>query len=136
MIAKPSPRTASVTVIFLVVVIDLIGFGMILPLLPLYAKRYGASPLVIGLLAISYSATQLLFSPIWGALSDRAGRRPILLMSLVGAVIFYTLFGWATSLFWLFVARLGAGIFAANISAAMAYIADITTPKIARAEWG
>jgi DHA1 family tetracycline resistance protein-like MFS transporter len=127
MIVKPSQRTTSLTVIFLVVVIDLIGFGMVIPLLPLYAKRYGASPLVIGLLAISYSVTQLLFSPIWGAVSDRIGRRPILLMSLVGSVIFYILFGWAASLLWLFVARLGAGIFAANISAAMAYIADITT---------
>ncbi len=114
-------------VIFAVVCIDLIGFGIVLPLLPLYAQAYGASPFVIGLLAISYSATQLLFNPIWGALSDRVGRRPILLMSLTGSVLFYALFGWAPSLFWLFVARLGAGVFAANISAAMAYIADVTS---------
>jgi len=116
-------------IIFAIVLIDLIGFGIVIPLLPIYAKTYGASPFVIGLLAISYSATQLIFNPIWGTLSDRIGRRPILLMSLLGAVLFYTLFGWAPSLLWLFVARAGAGIFAANISTAMAYIADITTPE-------
>ncbi|MFQ5676848.1 MAG: MFS transporter [bacterium] len=120
-------KATPLTIIFLVVVIDLIGFGIVLPLLPLYAKSYGASPFVIGLLAISFSVTQLVFNPIWGALSDRIGRRPVLLMSLFGAVVFYAVFGWAPSLFWLFVARLAAGIFAANISTAMAYIADITT---------
>lgn len=114
-------------IIFLVVCIDLIGFGIVLPLLPLYAKYYGASSFLIGLLAISYSVGQLVFSPIWGSLSDRFGRRPILLMSLTGASLFYTLFGWAPTLTWLFIARIGAGIFAGNISAAMAYIADITT---------
>jgi len=127
MTPKTSGQTAPIGIIFLVVVIDLIGFGIVLPLLPLYAKHYGASPAVIGLLAISYSVTQLLFSPIWGALSDRRGRRPILLISLIGAVLFYILFGWAPSLLWLFVARLGAGVFAANISTAMAYIADMTS---------
>jgi MFS family permease len=115
--------------IFLVVLIDLIGFGIILPLLPIYADAYGAKPFTIGLLAISYSLTQFVFSPIWGGVSDRIGRRPVLLLSLAGAIIFYLVFGWASSLFWLFVARLGAGIFAANISTAMAYIADITTPE-------
>jgi DHA1 family tetracycline resistance protein-like MFS transporter len=120
-------QNTAVGIVFLVVVIDLIGFGIVLPLLPLYAKHYGASPLIIGLLAISYSATQFIFSPILGRMSDRRGRRPILLLSLVGAVIFYALFGWAPSLLWLFVARLGAGVFAANISTAMAYIADMTS---------
>ncbi len=118
---------AAIGIIFLVVAIDLIGFGIVLPLLPLYAKHYGAGPAVIGLLAISYSVTQLIFTPIWGALSDRRGRRPILLLSLIGAVVFYALFGWAPSLLWLFAARLGAGVFAANISTAMAYIADLTS---------
>ncbi|MFQ5825377.1 MAG: MFS transporter [bacterium] len=122
-------QTASLRIIFFVVVIDLIGFGIILPLLPLYAKSYGAAPFVIGLLWISYSVTQFLFNPILGAISDRVGRRPIILMSLVGSVIFYTLFGWAPSLFWLFVARFAAGVFAANISTAMAFIADITTKE-------
>ena len=124
---KSNPHAAAIGIIFLVVVIDLIGFGIVLPLLPLYAKHYGASPAIIGLLAVSYSVTQLFFSPIWGAISDRRGRRPILLLSLVGSVLFYALFGWAPSLLWLFVARLGAGVFAANISTAMAYIADMTS---------
>ncbi len=114
-------------IIFSIVLIDLIGFGIVIPLLPIYAESYGARPFIIGLLGISYSVTQLLFNPIWGAFSDRVGRRPILLMSLFGAIIFYTLFGWAPSLLWLFVARAGAGVFAANISTAMAYISDITT---------
>jgi DHA1 family tetracycline resistance protein-like MFS transporter len=118
---------AAIGIIFLVAAIDLIGFGIVLPLLPLYAKHYGAGPAVIGLLAISYSVTQLIFTPVWGALSDRRGRRPILLISLLGAVIFYGLFGWAPSLLWLFAARLGAGVFAANISTALAYIADMTS---------
>jgi DHA1 family tetracycline resistance protein-like MFS transporter len=115
--------------IFLVVLIDLIGFGIVLPLLPIYADTYGARPFTIGLLAVSYSLTQFLFSPFWGGVSDRIGRRPVLMLSLTGAVVFYVIFGWAPSLFWLFVARLGAGIFAANISTAMAYIADITTAE-------
>lgn len=119
--------SSSVNIIFLVVLIDLIGFGIVLPLLPIYAKSYGASPFVIGLLAISFSVSQLIFNPIWGYLSDRVGRRPILIMSLIGSVSFYTLFGWAPTLTWLFIARTGAGIFAANISTAMAYIADVTT---------
>ncbi len=122
-------HTASLGIIFMVVCIDLIGFGMVLPLLPLYAKSYGATPFVIGLLAISYSVAQLVFNPIWGALSDRIGRRPILLMSLACASFFYAVFGWAPSLLWLFVARTFGGVFAGNISAAMAYIADITTKK-------
>ncbi|MFQ5651183.1 MAG: MFS transporter [bacterium] len=124
---KKSKQTTRLSIIFAVVCIDLIGFGIVLPLLPLYAKSYGASPVVIGVLAVSYSLGQLLFNPLWGSLSDRIGRRPVLLGSLLGSAIFYTLFGWAPSLAWLFVARTCAGVFAANISTAMAYISDITT---------
>ncbi len=122
-----SKSRSYLAIIFGVVCIDLIGFGIVLPLLPLYAKSYGATPVVIGLLAISYSLGQLLFNPVWGGLSDKIGRRPVLLGSLAGSVLFYTLFGWAPSLVWLFVARTFAGIFAANISTAMAYIADVTS---------
>ncbi len=124
---KKTQQSAQLSIIFAVVCIDLIGFGIVLPLLPLYAKSYGASPTVIGMLAVSYSVGQLLFNPIWGSLSDHIGRRPVLLGSLAGSVIFYTIFGWAPTLTWLFIARTFAGIFAANISTAMAYIADITS---------
>jgi DHA1 family tetracycline resistance protein-like MFS transporter len=80
-------------------------------------------------LAISYSVAQFFFNPVWGMASDRFGRRPILLVSLAGAIIFYTMLGWAPSLLWLFVARTGAGVFAANISTAMAAIADVTSAE-------
>lgn len=126
---KKKKFSSELGIVFLVVAIDLIGFGMVLPLLPIYAKSYGATPFVIGLLAISYSVSQLIFSPIWGAVSDHMGRRPILLLSLTGAAIFYAVFGWAPNLTWLFIARICAGIFAGNISAAMAYVADVTTKK-------
>ncbi|MFQ5709833.1 MAG: MFS transporter [bacterium] len=126
---KRKDSHASLVTIFLVIFIDLIGFGIVLPLLPLYAEAYGASPFVIGLLAVSFSAMQFIFNPIWGRISDRVGRRPILLMSLIGSVISYAILGWAPSLFWLFISRIAAGIFAANISTAMAYIADVTSPE-------
>jgi len=122
-------HNASLGIIFLIVFIDLVGFGIILPLLPLYAETFGASPLVIGLLGTSYSGAQFLFTPLWGWISDRVGRRPILLMSVAGSVISYTIFGWAPSLLWLFISRLAGGLFGANISTAQAYIADITTPE-------
>jgi MFS family permease len=119
-------------VIFLTVFIDLLGFGMVLPLLPIYAKTFGVEQhgLEIGLLMASFSAMTFIFAPLWGRLSDRIGRRPVLMMGLAGSVVCYVLFGWATvwqSLAWLFVARIGAGIAGATIPAAQAYIADVTT---------
>lgn len=135
-----SPRKASLMVIFLTVFIDLLGFGMVLPLLPIYAvdfaKQLGLEEghsrvgLLIGLLMSSFSAMQFIFAPLWGRLSDRVGRRPVLMVGLAGSVAFYTLFGIATvykSLPLLFAARIGAGIAGATISTAQAYIADITT---------
>lgn len=115
-------------IIFLVVVIDLIGFGMIIPLLPFYAEYYEASPAVVGLLMATYSSTQFLAAPFWGRLSDRIGRRPVLLVSLAGAALAYVWLGFAESLWVLFAARAASGAMAGNISAAYAYIADITTP--------
>ena len=90
-----STRTGSLLVIFLTVFIDLLGFGIVLPLLPLYADQYGTDPSgwVIGMLMASFSIMQFLFAPIWGSLSDRVGRRPIIMVGLAGSVIFYTLFG-------------------------------------------
>lgn len=124
----------SLLVIFLVVMIDLLGFGLVLPLLPLYAQQYSVdeSGIAIGLLMASFSAMQFFFSPLWGMVSDRIGRRPVLMVGLAGSVIFYALFGLATvwqSLPWIFVSRIGAGICGATISTAQAYIADTTTDK-------
>ena len=118
-------------VIFLTVLIDLIGFGIIIPLLPFYAElpQYGASPIQIGLLMAIYSLGQFLFSPFWGALSDKHGRRPILLFSIGMGALSLAAFAAAQSLWMLFLARGLHGIFAANISTAQAYMADITTPE-------
>jgi MFS family permease len=122
-------KRTSVGAVFLTVVVDLIGFGIVLPLLPLYADRFQASGEQIGLLFASFSAMQFLFAPIWGRISDRVGRRPILLVGLAGSVVFYTIFGFADSVAWLFVARIGAGICGATISVSNAYIADVTPPE-------
>ena len=128
-------RKPSVLVIFLTVFIDLIGFGIIVPLIPSYSEHFGAHGVVIGLIFASYSAMQFVFSPIWGGLSDRYGRRPILLISTVGAAASYVLFARATALenhtaaLWLIVvSRTFAGICGGNITVAQAYIADITLP--------
>ncbi|QGJ71000.1 Tetracycline resistance MFS efflux pump [Planctomycetales bacterium 10988] len=125
-------RKMALLVIFLTVFIDLIGFGMVLPLLPLYAEQFGTdeSGLVLGLLMSSFSAMQFLFAPWWGRLSDRIGRRPVLMIGLAGSVIFYGLFGIATvwgSLPLLFISRIGAGMAGATISTAQAYISDVTS---------
>ncbi|MGH7145822.1 MAG: MFS transporter [Planctomycetota bacterium] len=114
--------------IFLIVLTDLIGFGMIIPLLPFYAKSLGASVVTVGMLFGIFSLFQFIFTPIWGRLSDRIGRKPVLMISLLVSVAMYGLYGWAGSLFWLFVARGGAGIGTANIGTAQAYIADILPP--------
>jgi multidrug resistance protein len=103
-----------------------LGFGIIIPILPYYAKTFGASGTTLGWLMTAYSLMQFLVAPIWGSLSDRFGRRPILLMSILGSCISLTMLGFAQSLIWLFIARLLAGLFGANISTAYAYIADST----------
>ena len=131
-IAGKEPARGSLAVIFLTVFIDLLGFAMVLPLLPIYAKQFQTdqSGALIGALMASFSAMQFLFSPMWGRLSDRWGRRPVLLIGLAGAALFYVLFGLATmwnSILWLFVARIGAGIACATIPVAQAYIADTTS---------
>jgi DHA1 family tetracycline resistance protein-like MFS transporter len=128
-------RRPSVLIIFLTVFIDLIGFGIVVPLVPVYSKHYGASGFMIGAIIASYSAMQFLFAPIWGRLSDRHGRRPILLISTAGAALSYVLFAFAsgienhaTALWALFFSRAFAGICGGNITVAQAYIADITAP--------
>jgi MFS family permease len=120
-------KRAPAYLVLLTVFIDLLGFGIIIPLLPFYALHFGASAIVIGLLTSSYSLMQFLFVPFWGRLSDRIGRRPIILMSVTGSFISYLIFGFADSLAVLFVSRVLAGFMGANISTAQAYIADSTS---------
>ena len=127
-------------IIFITVFIDLLGFGIVLPILPRYAKHFYVGDIKLGMLMASFSAMQFLFAPVWGRISDRVGRRPILILGLAGSAIFYTLFGYATSLGvegqllglgvvpWLFICRIGAGIAGATIPTAQAYIADVTGP--------
>ncbi len=116
-------------IVFLIVFIDLVGFGIVIPFLPLYAENFGPSPLVFGLLMAAYSAMQFLAAPILGRLSDRYGRRPVLLISLAGSVVGYLLFAFAGSLAVLFASRIIDGISGGNISTAQAVMADITDEK-------
>jgi MFS transporter, DHA1 family, tetracycline resistance protein len=122
-------KRASLAVIFTTVFIDLVGFGMIIPLVGIYGRHYGASGLDLAILGSVYSLMQFLFARFWGRLSDRYGRRPILLMSLAGSVITYLWFAVAGSVGSLILSRALGGLFAANISTAQAYIADITSEK-------
>lgn len=130
-------RKPSLLVIFLTVFIDLIGFGIVLPLLPRYSERFGAEGWIIGAITASFSVMQLFLAPWWGRLSDRIGRRPVLLVSNAGSAVAYTMFALAalpglsdtTALAVLLGSRLFAGACGANISVASAYIADITPPE-------
>lgn len=148
----PASNRAALLIVFLVVFIDLLGFGIVLPLLPLYATELlepifpGTDPStaalrggMLGILMSSFSLMQFMFAPMWGRISDRIGRRPILLVGLVGSVVFYALFGIASEiglhgqpllgLILIFIARLGAGVSGATISTAQAAIADSTPPE-------
>jgi multidrug resistance protein len=116
-------------IIFVTVFIDLLGFGIIIPLLPFYAESFGASAFKIGLLGTSFSLMQFLFSPVWGRWSDRVGRKPIILVGLLGSCLSYLGLALAPSLTFLFIARIVGGIAGANIPTAQAYIADVTTPE-------
>jgi multidrug resistance protein len=122
-------KKSPLLIIFLTVFLDLIGFGIVLPLLPFYAGTFGANPFQVGLLFTSFSLMQFLFAPWWGRLSDRVGRRPIILLGLFGSAVSYLFFGLAHSLWLLFLSRIFAGICGANISTAQAYIADSTTAE-------
>lgn len=129
-------KKPSVLVIFLTVFIDLIGFGIVVPLVPLYSRHFGAHGVVIGAIIASFSAMQFIFSPIWGRLSDRYGRRPILLVSTAGAAMSYVLFAVScgltshtSAIVLMVVSRAFAGMCGGNITVAQAYIADITPPQ-------
>jgi len=116
-------------IIFVTVFIDLLGFGIIIPLLPFYAESFGASAFKIGLLGTSFSLMQFLFSPVWGRWSDRVGRKPIILVGLLGSCLSYLGLALAPSLTFLFISRIVGGIAGANIPTAQAYVADVTTPE-------
>jgi MFS transporter, DHA1 family, tetracycline resistance protein len=122
--------SAPLIIIFLTVFVDLLGFGMIIPILPFYAVThpFNATPLEIGFLFSIYSWMQFIFSPVLGRLSDRYGRRPVLFVSLLGSAVGYFVIGIAGSLFMVFLGRIISGITGGNISTAQAYIADVTTP--------
>jgi MFS family permease len=129
-------RKPSVLIVFLTVFIDLIGFGIVVPLVPLYSRHFGAHGFIIGVIIASFSAMQFIFSPIWGRLSDRYGRRPILLISTAGAAASYVLFAVSSglenhlaALGLMVVSRAFAGLCGGNITVAQAYIADITPPE-------
>ncbi len=124
------PRRGALTAVFLAILLDLVGFGMIVPLLPYYAQRFHVSPAAIGLLFTSYSLAQLLFAPLLGRLSDRFGRRPLMLASIAGSVLAYLLFAQAGSFLVLVLARSLAGIAASNYGIAQAYVADVTPPEM------
>lgn len=140
-VSSPEASTAtkpSLFVVFIVVFIDLLGFGVVIPVLPRYGEYFAASKGMLILLMSSFSAMQFLFAPLWGRLSDRIGRRPVLIVGLLGSTVCYSLFGYAVSLgtegrlwglsaiAWMLIARTGAGIAGATIATAQAYIADCT----------
>ncbi len=112
--------------VFFVVMIDLIGFGIVLPGLENYAAGMNATPLFTGLIYSAYSFAQLLFAPVWGSVSDRIGRRPVMMLSTLGASLAYLLFAFSSSLWMLLFCRAFAGVMAGNISTAQAYVADVT----------
>jgi multidrug resistance protein len=116
-------------IIFVTILIDLIGFGIVIPILPLYADHFGASATTVGFLLAIYSAMQFVCSPILGKLSDRFGRRPVLMASILGTSLGFLIMGLAQTLWLLFLARIVDGVTGGNISTAAAYIADVTAPE-------
>ena len=124
-----APARRGLVVLFAVVILDLVGFGIVMPVLPFWAQEFGAGAAAFGLLQSSYAVAQFVCAPLWGRLSDRVGRRPVLLWTIAGTALAMLATGLAPSLVWLFAARILAGAFAANISVASAYITDVTPPE-------
>lgn len=123
-----TPSRFAFPTLFAVVFIDLVGFGIVIPLVPFFAERLGARPELITLIIALHALCQSAAMPLWGAMSDRRGRRPVLLVSMLGHAGSYLMMGFADSLWLLALARILSGVTAANLSTAYAYIADITTP--------
>ena len=125
---QPAAPKGRLGLLFLAVLVDLVGFGIVLPLLPLYARDFGADYFQTGLLVAVYSLVQLVMAPLWGRLSDRVGRRPVLILGLLGSALAYMIFARADSLAMLFLSRIVGGIGGSTIPVAQAYIADVTPP--------
>lgn len=122
------PRTTLV-VVFATILIDFIGFSVLIPVLPLYAERLGATSVQVGLILSLYALAQLLFLPVWGWVSDRVGRRPVLLVSLAGTAVSFVLLALAESVAAIYAARILSGLFAASIGTAQAVVTDVTPPE-------
>jgi MFS transporter, DHA1 family, tetracycline resistance protein len=122
-------RKSPLFVLFITIFIDMLGFGIIIPILPIFTKELGAQDYQIGLIAMIYPIMNFLFAPLWGTLSDRHGRRPIILVSVFITGLAYLVFAQVSTLHILFLSRLLSGIGSANISVAQAYITDVTTPQ-------
>ena len=122
-------RRPALAILFVIVFVDLLGFGMVIPVMALYAQELGASVASTGLLSTGYSLMQFVFAPIWGRLSDRIGRRPVLLASIFMTAAAFLVYGLAGSFVVLLASRLFAGAATANIAIARAYVADVTAPQ-------
>jgi len=125
----PAPKDRRMTAIFLVVLIDILGLTIILPLLPFYAERFKANPLEVGALVSVYALCQMVAGPFLGHWSDRIGRKPVLIVSQIGTFIGFLILGFAQSLVWIFISRIMDGLTAGNLSTAQAYITDIAAPQ-------
>jgi multidrug resistance protein len=126
----PQVGRRGLAVLFLAVFIAMMGFGVVLPVLQFYAREVGATPFQIGLLATSYAVMQFLFAPVWGAVSDRIGRKPIFVLGLLGYAVSFVIFGLSHQVWELFLARILGGILsAATLPTAMAYVADTTSEE-------
>ena len=122
------PLPAGFATVWTSVAVDLVGFGIVFPLLPLYARRFGAGAATVGALFASFSVAQLLFAPVWGRLSDRVGRKPVLVLSLAGTAVGSLMTGLAGSLPLLFAGRIVDGMSGASVSVAHATVADVAPP--------
>src|SRR5919109_2984023 len=122
-------RRSPLLPIFLIVVVDVLGLTIMLPLLPFYAERFGASPAVVGLLVSTYALCQLVAGPALGSISDQMGRKPVLIVSQMGTFIGFLMLAAANSLWLVFTARIIDGLTAGDLSIAQAYIPHLTTAK-------
>ncbi len=124
-----APNRGALVVVFATILIDFIGWSVLIPILPLFAENFGATPVQVALLLALYALAQLLFSPMWGWVSDRIGRRPVILVSLFGTLLSFLALAWADSIAALYAARVVAGFFAATIGTAQAVVTDVTRPE-------